>query len=99
VETITAQLRKVLARIDKARAAEAEHQGREAPAPLVRDRRNFRAFRRTFRTTAEGANNSPKRLNAIRRIMGHEMDGMDPHYMRDMPVKRLRRITDYVRRM
>jgi hypothetical protein len=64
---------------------------------IDRHGRGFKSLRKTFRTHAEGINTNPKRLNAIRRIMGHELTGMDPHYMRHMPRKRLKRITDHVR--
>lgn len=66
-------------------------------AGIERNGRGFACLRKTFRTIAEGINVNPKRLNAIRRIMGHELAGMDPHYMRHMPRKRLKKITDYVR--
>jgi integrase len=60
---------------------------------LTRSGRNFRALRRTFATIADEAGDRSARL----RIMGHELPGNDPHYVKRMPAKRLKKITDHVR--
>ncbi|MDB5294942.1 MAG: Phage integrase family protein [Phycisphaerales bacterium] len=94
IEAISAQFTKLLKRIDSERAAEAEKTGEAPPPPLVRHGRNFRAFRRTFSTIADAQGDR----NAKRRIMGQQLEAMDPHYVLEMPSRRLVKVTDYVRR-
>ena len=56
--------------------------------------RSFYAFRRTFATIA----NDTKDKDAVRRIQGQELTGMDPHYVMTIPRERLKAVTDYVHR-
>ncbi|MEM7624805.1 MAG: hypothetical protein AAF333_04170 [Planctomycetota bacterium] len=53
----------------------------------------FYSLRRTFRTVAD---THPDR-NAVLRVMGHEMPGMDPSYVVRIEPARLRAIGDHVR--
>ncbi|HEX5244369.1 MAG TPA: hypothetical protein VFW23_13985 [Tepidisphaeraceae bacterium] len=97
VEHVSSEFRKLIARIDERRRKRAMKRGRKVPLPLSRFGRNFRALRRTFRTASEGANISPRRQNTIRRIMGHEFGDNDPHYLRAMPLARLKKVGQYLR--
>jgi hypothetical protein len=63
--------------------------------PMKRPKRAFYALRRTFATIG----NDTKDKDAVRRIQGQELTGMDPHYVREIPVERLRDVTDYVHRV
>jgi integrase len=92
-DSLSLEFRKLLKRIDTLRAAKAAGAGRKPPKPLSRKRRNFRALRRTFSTFAD--DNRDK--NAKLRVMGHELGGMDAHYVRAMPRRRLKKLADFVR--
>lgn len=59
---------------------------------IHREGRSFYALRRTFATLA---NDVPDK-DSIRRIMGHALQGMDPHYVRQIPIERLEAVTNYV---
>lgn len=53
--------------------------------------RGFRAMRRTFSTAV----NPLQDKDAIRRVMGHGLQGMDPHYVRKIEPWRLQAVTTY----
>lgn len=60
---------------------------------LQRRGRGFYALRRVFATWADQQGDRNARL----RIMGQQLQGMDPHYVRLMPRKRLRKVTNFAR--
>ena len=55
---------------------------------------SFYAFRRTFTTIA----NDTMDKDAVRRIQGQELTGMDPHYIKAIPRERLQAVVNYVHR-
>lgn len=59
---------------------------------IKRKGRSFYALRRTFSTTANGVQDR----DATRRIMGHGLEGMDPHYVREIPRYRLQAVVSHV---
>lgn len=68
--------------------------GEQVTRPMKRKKRAFYALRRTFATLG----NDTKDKDAVRRIQGQDLTGMDPHHVRAIPVERLRAVTDYVHR-
>jgi hypothetical protein len=59
---------------------------------IKRKGRGFYSLRRTFSTTANGVQDR----DATRRIMGHGLEGMDPHYVREIPRYRLQAVVSHV---
>jgi hypothetical protein len=59
---------------------------------IKRKGRGFYALRRTFSTCA----NDVQDRDATRRVMGHGLEGMDPHYVRRIDAWRLQRVVSYV---
>jgi hypothetical protein len=76
------------------RFREIEERVRVGDKSIVQPGRRFKAFRRTFSTFG----NDVLDKDAVKRIMGHGLGGMDPHYVRIIPIERRRAVTDYVHR-
>ncbi|HEV7301634.1 MAG TPA: hypothetical protein VGN72_19885 [Tepidisphaeraceae bacterium] len=78
----------------KLTVTEPDSRGGLVTRPMKRKKRAFYALRRTFATIG----NDTKDKDAVRRIQGQDLTGMDPHYVRAIPIERLRAVTDYVHR-
>lgn len=61
---------------------------------IKRDGAGFGALRHTFRTVADGCRD----VNAICRIMGHSLRGLDEVYVTEIGLDRIRKVTNHVRR-